>query len=128
MKYLLVMYDKGKLADERYGTWGTPAIFMEEKYEPEDEEVMIESIGQFKEDRPNGDVSIHIIEEIEWGTDKYHHIYDLIKAGENKAEEISKKKEQAEKQRLIKVREKQLEGEKARELEQLAKLKAKYES
>lgn len=128
MKYLLVMHDNGKLADERYGTWGTSAVFYQEKYELEDEESLIKSIGYFKEDRPNGDVSIHIIEEIEWCSDKYLHIYDLIKAGENKAEEISKKKEEAEKQRLLKVREKQLEGEKARELEQLAKLKAKYES
>lgn len=122
------MYDKGRLADERYGTWGNPAVFYEEKYELEDEESLIKSIGYFKEDRPNGNVSIYVIEDIEWGTVYYDHICDLIKCGSKKAEEIAKKKEEAEKQRLIKVREKQLEGEKARELEQLAKLKAKYES
>jgi hypothetical protein len=105
VKYLLVMFDKGELADERYGTWGVPAVFMEEKYEPEDEEVMIESIGQFKEDRPNGDVSIHIVEEIGWGSENSKHIYHLIKAGENKAEEISNKKKEAEKQRLLKIKE-----------------------
>lgn len=128
MKYLLVMCDIGKLSDERYGTWGTPAVFYEETYGIEDEGALIASIGQFKEEKPNGDVSIHIIEEIEWGSDKHDHIYDLIKCGSKKAEEIAKKKKEAEKQRQLKIREKELEHDKARELEQLAKLKAKYES
>ena len=126
MKYLLVMYDKGTPSDERWGTWGTPALFYEETYVLEDEGALIASIGEFKEDRPNGDVSIHIIEEIGWGTEKHDYIYNLIKCGSKKAEEITKKKEEAEKQRLIKVREKQLAGEKARELEQLKRLQEKY--
>ena len=126
-KYLLIMYDKGESPDSRWGTFGSPPDFCEKIYQLDDEAGLIYAIAEFKERNPRGQISVHIIEDIEWGTEKYDYLIDLVISGEKKAEEISKKKEEAEKLRNLKLKKQHLESVKANELEQLAKLKAKYE-
>lgn len=126
-KYLLVMYDKGKSPDSRWGTFGSPPEFNEETYQLDDEAGLIYAIAEFKERNPDGQISVYIIEDLEWGTEKYDYLIDLVISGEKKAEEISKKKEETEKLRLKKIQDINDERVRKAELAELAKLKAKYE-
>jgi hypothetical protein len=131
-QYLLVMHcDKqGYWDTSGYCHWSKPALHRKSTFNLDDEEGLIKAIGCFKEEYPNGDYEIYVIKNFDWYDHKEQREYlrQLGDKGEDLAKVISK-------ERRIKEEEKQRndllitkEYEKQKELDQLRKLKEKYES
>lgn len=126
-KYLLSMYDEHERHTDTSGYcyWSKPAFRSNSEFYLDQEDLLIDSLASFIEEHPKGDYDIYIIESLDWTEE------DEIEELKSKAIKISK--EIAEKNRLKEIEEKKKkraaeeERDRQRELEQLAKLKMKYE-
>lgn len=130
-KYLLVMSCKkdGYWDTSGYCHWSKPAYHNTATFELSDEEGLVKAIGHFKEEYPKGDYEIYVTKNFDWYDHKEQREYlnQLGYKGESLAKEIAKEKHLKEAEK--KKRQIEIDNEKLiqKELEQLKKLKEKYE-
>ena len=128
MKYLLI---KSANSDGYWDTsghchWHRKEHYEEIKFDLDEEEAIINSIGRFMSEYPNGEVSLYKIEDIEWGTEEYNRFDAIIACGKIRGEELKKEEEEKTRQREIEIEQLRKKREEERELAQLKKLQEKY--
>lgn len=128
MKYLLI---KSADSDGYWDTsghchWHRKEHYEEIKFDLDEEEAIINSIGRFMSEYPNGEVSLYKIEDIEYDTKEYDHLQDIISYGKNRSKLITAEKEKKKKQKEAEEIAISKKREEERELAQLKKLQEKY--
>lgn len=115
----------------------TKEYYNQSVFELDEENDLIKSIADFYFKYSDGEVSVYLICDIEepWGIDEPDHgvsyrakINSFYSSGKELCEKLKAEEIEKEKQNRILKRQKEEEALKAKELDQLAKLKAKYES
>lgn len=127
MKYLLILQadQTGYWDTSGYCHWSKGPYFFIQTWELDSTDGIIQDIGRFKSEYPNGDVHLYKVEYNYWENDK--DISSILDAGEDKAKEFTLKKAEEKKQKELKISELEAERKRARELVELERLKGLYE-
>jgi hypothetical protein len=128
MKYLLILQadQTGYWDTSGYCHWSKGPYFSKQTWELDNIDGIIEDIGKFKSEYPDGDVYLYKVEECDyWEKDK--DISSILDAGEDKAKELTIKRDEEKRQEKLKIAELEAERRKARELVELERLKSLYE-
>ena len=128
MKYLLVKFAArdGYWDTSGYCHWSKEEYFRETEFDLDDEQGIIDSIGEFRSEYPRGEIYLYKIENTEWGSDGCNHIQDIIATGVDAGKTLIVEKEKKIKQREIEIERLRKKREEECELAQLKKLQEKY--